>query len=57
MTMGLLFWVLMLLWLFFGLWSHWPINAANGRMAVGNLLLFILITLLGWKVFGPAVHS
>lgn len=53
MSFGLIYWILMLLWLVFGLWSSWPNYKASG----GNLLLFILLLLLGWKVFGPPVHS
>jgi hypothetical protein len=59
MQKGLLFWVLMLLWLIFGLWVAWP--AGGGSQAFGpvgvNLLLFILIALLGWKAFGPPVQG
>lgn len=53
MTFGLCFWVLMLLWLVFGLWSAWPLNMKSGG---GHLLLFILLLLLGWKVFGAPLH-
>jgi len=54
--MGLLFWILMLLWLLFGLWSSWPIT--NTSYGVGsNLLLFVVIALLGWKVFGAPLKS
>ena len=53
MTMGLLFWILMLLWLLFGLWSNWP----NYRPLGNNLLLFILLLLLGWKAFGAPIHG
>jgi len=42
----------MLLWLVFGLWSNWPAPRPIG----GTLLLFILLVILGWKVFGPPVH-
>ena len=53
MTFGLAFWILMLLWLVFNLWQNWPNQLAVG----GNLLLFILFVLLGWKVFGAPVHG
>lgn len=59
MQKGLLFWVLMLLWLVFGLWTYWP--ASGGSTAFGpvgvNLLLFLLIGLLGWKAFGPPLQG
>ena len=54
MTFGLAFWILMLLWLVLGLavhyypaWGPWP----------GTILLFILLLLLGWKVFGAPLHG
>jgi hypothetical protein len=59
MTKGLLFWILMILWLIFGLFTTWP--AGGGALVVfapvgGMLLLWILLALLGWQVFGAAVH-
>jgi hypothetical protein len=53
MPLGLAFWILMLLWLVFGLWHAWPNYYGLG----GNLLLFILLLLLGWKVFGTPLHG
>ena len=53
MTIGLAFWILMLIWL--ALWA-WPAITA-GNFAPGNLLLFILLVLLGWKVFGAPIHG
>lgn len=53
MAIGLMFWILMLLWLVLGLWWTWP----NYHLVGGNLLLFILLLLLGWKVFGPPIHG
>ena len=52
MSFGLVYWILMLLWLVFGLWISWP----DHKLVGGNLLLFILLVLLGWKVFGPPIH-
>jgi len=56
MTLGLCYWVLMLIWLVFGL--AWHFGYVTGAYAVGggNLLLFILFLLLGWQVFGPPLH-
>lgn len=55
MKAELLYWVLMLFWLVFGIWSGWPAGAPNQmrnyRPLGGTLLLFILLVLLGWK--GP----
>lgn len=48
MSVGLLFWILMILWLLFGI-----LGVFGGLTPfVGTLLLFALIFLLGWKIFG-----
>lgn len=59
MSIGLLFWVIMFVWLLFGLWSNWPAaGAPNGFRGVGGtVILWVLLALLGWKVFGAAIHS
>jgi hypothetical protein len=51
MPIGMIFWVLMLLWLVFGVWRDWGNQWAMG----GSLLQFVLFLLLGWHVFGAAV--
>lgn len=48
MTLGMCFWIVMLFWLVFGLWAWWPLNRANGP----SFLLWLLLFLLGWAVFG-----
>lgn len=55
MSISLLFWILMLLWLVFGVFPAW--DGANFRPFAGGLLLFALIAILGWKTFGPALHG
>jgi hypothetical protein len=60
MTMGLIYWVLMLIWLVFGI--IWAGRFATGQIAqypptVNTILLFILFLLLGWKVFGRPVQD
>jgi len=60
MSLGLLFWILMILWFIFGLWSHWqPAGQPYaGWFPLGNtVLLFILFLLLGWHAFGPPIHG
>ena len=49
MTIDFLFWILMLLWLLFGFWLY---GGENRRGLGGHGLLWILLFLLGWKVFG-----
>lgn len=54
MPISFVFWLLMLLWLLFGVWRGytgpgWPVMA-------GDLLLFVVIALLGWQVFGNPIR-
>lgn len=51
MTFTLIYWVLMLIWLVLGL------RAARAFATSGDLLLFILLLILGWKIFGTPVHG
>ena len=53
MTLGLAFWILMLVWLVFGVWQTWPDVKAGG----GNFLLFVLLALVGWRIFGAPIHG
>jgi len=58
MTIGLLFWILMIIWLIFGIYTSWPDWRNNGPYhAGGTLLLFILLFLLGWHDFGFPIHG
>lgn len=50
MPMGILFWVLMILWLIGSIFS-W-----GGFPLAGTGLLFVLFALLGWKAFGPPLQ-
>jgi hypothetical protein len=56
MSLDLLFWILMLLWLIGYGYSAtrapfvWPVIGPN-------ILLFILLVILGWRVFGSAVKG
>lgn len=56
MPIGFVFWLLVLLWLLFGVYWTWPQDQSGGPRAFGplggNLLLFILLLLLGIAVFG-----
>lgn len=53
MPIGLAFWIIMLIWLVFGLLMHFGVVGAVAWAATANaVLLFVLFFLLGWKVFG-----
>jgi hypothetical protein len=54
MSMSLVYWVVFLLSVIFWTWSVWP---NFGKPAASSIVLFILLLLLGWRVFGPPIHS
>ena len=53
MSFAIAYWVLMLLFLVFGLWSAWP---NNYKAAGGSIILFLLLATIGWQVFGAPIH-
>lgn len=56
MQIGTIFWVLMILWAVLG-YVGMP-NEGDRRWYIGgNLMLFILLFLLGWKAFGFVVQG
>ena len=54
MSIGFVFWLLMLLWLILGFVWYWPRGAAAPGYPVigGHLLIFVLFFILGWATFG-----
>lgn len=56
MTLGLAFWIIMLIWLVFGGLVHFGI-VVGAYAGASTLLLFILFGLLGWQVFGAPLRS
>ena len=58
MSIGFIFWLLMILWLVFGCyWHRGEIQGGNVGILGGNLLLFVLLFLLGWRVFGFVIQG
>jgi hypothetical protein len=56
MTLGLCFWIVMLIWLVVGGLIHFGV--VGGLYAGANvLLLFVLFVLLGWQTFGAPLHK
>jgi len=55
MTLGLAFWIIMLIWLVFGGLLHFGMVTAAWA-GISTLLLFVLFGLLGWQIFGPPLH-
>lgn len=56
MTRGLAFWILMLVWLVWGLAWHFAWVSVSFGPLGGAILLFLLFGLLGWQVFGPPLR-
>jgi len=57
MTLGLAYWVLMMIWLVFGLLAHFGMVAVAIGTVANVVLLFVLFLLLGWQVFGAPLHK
>ncbi len=58
MTIGFLFWLLMVLWAIFGVGGVIYDGPYRGRiMFGGNLLLFVLLFLVGWRLFGFIIQG
>ena len=58
MTLGLAYWILLLIWAVFGLAWNWPGNNVGTYGPVGNtILIFVLFLLLGWHDFGAPLHG
>lgn len=55
MSRGLLFWILVILWVLSVLFGV-HLLGANAVYASTGLLL-VLFVLLGWQVFGPPIHG
>jgi len=57
MSIGLLYWILMILWAIFGVFPGFPKDQAGWKPFGGSLLLFILLFLLGWRTFGFVIQN
>lgn len=56
MSIGFLFWLLYIIALIFGAWWNWPAGG-NVRPFGGAMMVFVLIGLLGVKVFGWPING
>ena len=55
MTKGIVFWMLMILWMLFGLLTHFHVITWPHGPFISGLLLWVLLGLLGWQVFWPMI--
>lgn len=57
MPLNILFWVIYILALLVSWWGYYePANTAWVRRAGGLTVLWVLVGILGWRVFGPAIR-
>lgn len=56
MSLAVCFWVLMLIAFVLSAWGSWPVSRGNIQQAGISLILFLLLLILGWKVFGSPIH-
>lgn len=58
MSLGLIFWIIMLLWLVFALaWQNGWAGPAPWAPHVNSLMLFLLFLMLGWHAFGAPIRG
>jgi hypothetical protein len=56
MSLGLAYWITYLVLFLLGLWNNLPFSG-NVRGLLSPLILFFLLGLLGWQVFGAPLHG
>lgn len=56
MTKGMLFWVIYLMSLLVGWWGYYEPNTPWFKRAGYSFVLWVLVGILGWAVFGSAVR-
>lgn len=60
MAAGIWFWIIYVICVLAGVFFSWPIDNTPGqkiwRPFGVNIVIFILLGILGWKVFGPPIQ-
>lgn len=58
MNKGLAFWLIMLVWIIFGLLpgGRWRGSTNQSFVVGGDIVIFILLFLLGWGLYGFILH-
>jgi hypothetical protein len=58
MSIGLLFWIIMIIgFIFYGFVTWRPVPGNPYFNAAPNYIIWILLFLLGWGIFGPPIHG
>lgn len=56
MPLGILFWVVYVVAIVFGVWSNYEAGQPWFKRAGAYMVLWLLVGVLGWEVFGPVVR-
>jgi hypothetical protein len=57
MPLTILFWGIYLFCIIFGVWGWYePANPAWRQRVGGYFALWLLVGMLGWRIFGPAIR-
>jgi hypothetical protein len=56
MSLQLLFWMIYIIAILFGGWSSYTPNTPWFKPFGAYLVLWVLVGILGWEVFGAAIH-
>jgi hypothetical protein len=57
MSLGLAFYIILLIWLIFGFAQGSGVVPGPYGLWGHSVLLFVLFLLLGWQVFGAPIHG
>jgi hypothetical protein len=57
MTIGFIFWLMMILWFVLSIIGRWAPNVTPYGPIINDVFLFILFFLIGWKVFGFVISG
>lgn len=58
MTLGILFWMIYIIALFFSAWSNYETGQPFPLKRAGShFVLWVLIGIVGWRIFGSPVHG
>lgn len=57
MDLGVVFWVVMIIVFIGGLIWYWPRNRAEAFPFGSWVVTFLLLGMLGWRVFGPVIKG
>jgi hypothetical protein len=56
-TLSILFWILMILWLLFGAAPYMRAGEKSWSVIGQGLVVWLAVAVLGWAVFGPIVKG